>query len=30
MDLVIGTRVDPGAIEQLIREVTALPLTDAT
>lgn len=30
MDLVIGTRVDPGAIEQLISEVTALPLTDAT
>lgn len=30
MDLVIGTRVDPGAIEQLIKEVKAIPLTDAT
>jgi len=30
MDIVIGRRVDPGAVEQLISEINQLPLTDAT
>jgi len=30
IDLVIGAQIDPGAVQQLISEVSKEPLTDAT